>query len=152
MAKTRVAEMIIKADIKEEALNSREEALRENPFAGLFPSLKEAAAHKTLEKSLKRDMLKNSTMNQMLDEVVEKEQCEVPLIINEQDLVGVSLSKQGPEVSNMKVETVVAAEEIGKPDISFFYYSMMYFTTPQQDLLWVVWKATIFGHSLVLFY
>ena len=111
--------MIIKADIKEEALNSREEALRENPFAGLFPSLKEAAAHKTLEKSLKRDMLKNSTMNQMLDEVVEKEQCEVPLIINEQDLVGVSLSKQGPEVSNMKVETVVAAEEIGKPDISF---------------------------------
>ena len=119
MAKTRVAEMVIKADIKEEALNSREEALRENPFAGLFPSLKEAAAHKTLEKSLKRDMLKNSTMNQMLDEVVEKEQCEVPLIINEQDLVGVSLSKQGPEVSNMKVETVVAAEEIGKPDISF---------------------------------
>ena len=111
--------MVIKADIKEEALNSREEALRENPFAGLFPSLKEAAAHKTLEKSLKRDMLKNSTMNQMLDEVFEKEQCKVPLIINEQDLVGVSLSKQGPEVSNMKVETVVAAEEIGKPDVSF---------------------------------
>ena len=25
----------------------------------------------------------------------------------------------------------------------FFYYRMMYFTTPLQDLLWVVWKATI---------
>ena len=41
---------------------------------------------------------------------------------------------------------------VGHEFYLFFYYRMMYFTTPLQDLLWVVWKATIFGHSLVLFY
>ena len=35
----------------EEVLSSREEALRRNPFASLFPSLKEAAAHITSEKN-----------------------------------------------------------------------------------------------------
>ena len=99
---------------KDEVLDSREEALRENPFAGLFPSLKEAAAHKS---SVKEEDVEPGLIVELEPELLDQE---VKAWEEKADSEAKCDPKLKAEVVISITNTkVVAGEEIDKCDISF---------------------------------
>ena len=124
MARVEVAEIFViqaqqmsnieQVKYKDDVLDSREEALRENPFAGLFPSLKEAAAHKSSVKIWCKEEEVEPGLNVEL---------KPELLAEEVEAWEEKVAKADSEVKcdpQLKAEVVVeAGKEIGKRDISF---------------------------------
>ena len=124
MARVKVAEIFViqaqqmsnieQVKYKDEVLDSREEALRENPFAGLFPSLKEAAAHKS---SVKEEDVEPGLNVELEPELLDQE---VKAWEEKADSEAKCDPKLKAEVVISITNTkVVAGEEIDKCDISF---------------------------------
>ena len=124
MARVEVAEIFViqaqqmskieQVKFKDEVLDSREEALRENPFAGLFPSLKEAAAHKS---SVKEEDVEPGLNVELEPELLDQE---VKAWEEKADSEAKCDPKLKAEVVISITNTkVVAGEEIDKCDISF---------------------------------
>ena len=130
MARVEVAEIFViqaqqmsnieQVKYKDDVLDSREEALRENPFAGLFPSLKEAAAHKSSVKI----WCKEEDVEPGLIVELEPELLDWSKAWEEKAAKADSEAKCDPKlkaevVISITNTKVVAGEEIDKCDISF---------------------------------
>ena len=127
MARVEVAEIFViqaqqmsnieQVKYKDDVLDSREEALRENPFAGLFPSLKEAAAHKSSVKIwCKEEDVETGLIVQLEPELLEWSKAWEEKADSEAKCDPKLKAEVVISITNTKV---VAGEEIDKCDISF---------------------------------
>ena len=114
----------------EEVLSSREEALRENPFASLFPSLKEAAARITSEKNwykeVEEDQVSASKAEAETEENMEKHTVKDDAVLSSMEIeeeknykVANSCEEVKEQVSKMSGDEMQVLElsllEVGRP-------------------------------------
>jgi len=126
MARVEVAEIFViqaqqmskieQVKFKDEVLDSREEALRENPFAGLFPSLKEAAAHKS---SVKEEDVEPGLIVELEPELLDWSKAWEEKAAKADSEAKCDPKLKAEVVISITNTKVVAGEEIDKCDISF---------------------------------